>query len=111
MLHSGHRPLSVVSLGLSVLFLVAAMFPTERLLLLQIGLGAAVVVSLHWLFFRKKLDGALVDWALTLSFSIYLAWLMSFFLLFRVYDAGRIPGSNGAWFYLPSCAWWVLVGL
>ena len=111
MLHSGHRPLIVVSLGLSVLFLVAAMFPTERLLLLQIGLGAAVVVSLPWLFFRKKLDGALVDWALTLSFSIYLGWPMSFFLLLRGYEAGRIPGANGAWFYLPSGAWWVLVVL
>ena len=39
MLHSGHHPLIVVSIGLSVLFLFAAMFQGERLLLLEIGLG------------------------------------------------------------------------
>lgn len=111
MLHTGHRPLFVVSLGLSVLFLVAAMFPAERLLLLEIGLSAAVLVSLPWLFFRKKLEGALVDWALTLSFSIYVGWPMSFFLLLRGYEAGRIPGPNGAWFYVPAGAWWLLVVL
>ncbi len=111
MLHAGHRPLIVVSLGLSVLFLVAAMFQEERLLLLEIGLGAAVLVSLPWLFFRKKLEGALVDWALTMSFSIYLGWPMSFFLLLRGYQAGTIPGPGGAWFYLPPGALWVLVVL
>ncbi len=58
MLHAGHHPLSVVSIGLSVFFLVAAMFQTQRLLLLEIGLGAAVLVSLPWLFFRKKLGRA-----------------------------------------------------
>ena len=111
MLHSGHHPLVVVSIGLSVLFLFAAMFQAERLLLLEIGLGAAVLVSLPWLFFRKKLEGALVDWALTLSFSIYLGWPMSFFLLLRGSQAGTIPGPGGTWFYLPHGAWWVLLVL
>ena len=111
MLHAGYRPLIVVSLGLSVLFLVAAMIQEERLLLLEIGLGAAVLVPLPWLFFRRKLEGALVDWALTLSFSIYLGWSMSFFLLLRGYESGRIPGLNGAWFSLPSGAWWTLLVL
>ena len=111
MRHAGYRPLIVVSLGLSVLFLVAAMFQKERLLLLEIGLGAAVLVPLPLLFFRKKLEGALVDWALTLSFSIYLGWSMSFFPLLRGYESSRIPGLHGAWFYLPSGAWWTLVAL
>jgi len=111
MLHAGHHPLSVVSIGLSVFFLVAAMFQTQRLLLLEIGLGAAVLVSLPWLFFRKKLEGALVDWALTLAFAIYLGWPMSFFLLLRGYQPGSIPGSGGAWVYLPPGAWWVLTVL
>jgi phosphatidate cytidylyltransferase len=111
MLHSGYRPLIVVSLGLSVLFLVAAMLPQQRLLLLETGLGAAVLVSLPWLFFRKKLDGALVDWALTLAFSIYLGWPMSFFLLLRGYDLITIPGPAGAWLYLPPGVWWVLAVL
>ncbi|GAC1350180.1 MAG: phosphatidate cytidylyltransferase [Ktedonobacteraceae bacterium] len=111
MLNSGYRPLIVVSLGLSVLFLVASMLPQQRLLLLETGLGAAVLVSLPWLFFRKKLDGALVDWALTLAFSIYLGWPMSFFLLLRGYDLATIPGPGGAWLYLPRGTWWVLAVL
>jgi phosphatidate cytidylyltransferase len=109
MLNSGYRPVIVLSLALSVLFLVAAMLPQQRLILLEIGLGAAVLVSLPWLFFRKKLDGALVDWALTLSFAIYLGWPMSFFPLLRGNEAVRIPGSGGALIFLPRGLWWSLV--
>lgn len=100
MLHSGYRPLLVVSLGLSVLFLVAAMLPQIRLLLIEIGLGGSLLISLPWLFFRKKLDGALVDWALTLALPIYLGWSMSFFPLLRGYGIGLTRG-----------AWWVLLVL
>jgi len=109
MLKSGYRPVIVLSLGLSVLFLVAAMLPQQRLLLLEIGLGAAVLVSLPWLFFRKKLDGALIDWALTLSFSIYLGWPMSFFPLLRGNQAVMIHGPGGALVFLPRGVWWSLV--
>ena len=111
MVHSGYRPLIGISLGLSVLFLVAAMLPQQRLLLLEVGLGGAVLVSFPRLFFRQKLDGALVDWALTLAFSIYLGWPMSFFLLLRGNDHGSIPGVNGAWIFLPHGAWWLLMVL
>jgi phosphatidate cytidylyltransferase len=112
MVHSGHRPLIGISLGLSVLFLVAAMLSQQqRLLLLEVGLGGAILVSFPRLFFRQKLDGALVDWALTLAFSIYLGWPMSFFLLLRGNVPGSIPGVNGAWILLPRGAWWVLMVL
>lgn len=104
MFHSGYRPLPLISLGLSILFLVAAMLPDQRLALLETGLGAAVLVSFPWLFFRKKLDGVLVDWALTLSFSIYLGWPLSFFLLLRGFEVGW---STGTWriLLLLLCVW------
>ena len=110
--HAGYRPLFVVSLGLNALFLVAAMLPQSlRLLVLEIGLGASLLISFPWLFFRKKLDGALVDWALTLALPIYLGWSMSFFPLLRGYDPGSLPGVNGAWLFLPRGAWWLLLVL
>jgi phosphatidate cytidylyltransferase len=104
MLHSGYHPLILVTLVLSTLFLVSAMLPSlqVRLLLLEVGFGVALLISFLWLFFRKNLDGALVDWALTLSFSIYLGWPMNLLLLLR--------GSQEGW-PLPRGAWWVLAAL
>ncbi len=99
MYHTGYHPLIAVSLALSVLFLIAAMFPQARLLLLEIGLAGSLLVSFPWLFLRKKLDGAMVDWALTLAFPIYLGWPMSLFLLLRGSQVGW-PLSHGAWWIL-----------
>ena len=108
LLHGGYRPLIWVSFGLSVLFLVAAMLPQQRLLILQASLGGALLISFPLLFFRKKLEGAMVDWALTLAISIYLGWSMSFFLLLRGYEIGVIAARNGPWIFLPRGAWWVV---
>ncbi len=109
MLHAGYRPLIVVSLGLSVLFLVAAMLPQQqRLLLLECGIGLALLVSFPLLFFRKKLDGALVDWSLTLAIAIYVGWPMSIFLLLR---GGGTSGIHGSQVFLPPGAWWLLMVL
>jgi phosphatidate cytidylyltransferase len=108
LLHGGYRPLIWVSFGLSVLFLVAAMLPQQRLLILQASLGGALLISFPLLFFRKKLEGAMVDWALTLAISIYLGWSMSFFLLLRGYEIGVIGARNGPWIFLPRGAWWVV---
>lgn len=108
LLHGGYHPLMWISFGLSVLFLVAAMLPEQRLLMLEAGLGGALLISFPWLFFRKKLDGAMVDWALTLAVSIYLGWSMSFFLLLRGYDAGIVHTGSSSWVFLPRGAWWVL---
>ena len=111
MLHAGYHPLLWISLGLSALFLVAAMLPAQRLLILEIGLGGSLLVSFPWLFARKKLDGAMVDWALTLAFSIYVGWSMSFFLLLRGNDSSILHAANGAWIVLPRGAWWLLMVL
>lgn len=111
LLHGGYRPLIWVSFALNILFLIAAMLPTQRLLILEIGLGGSLLVSFPWLFLRDKLDGAMVDWALTLAISVYLGWTMSFFLLLRGYQPSLIHSANGALIYLPRSVWWLLVVL
>lgn len=100
MLHEGYHPLILISLALSVLFLVAAMLPQLRLLLLESGLGIALLVTFPLLFFRKKLEGAMVDWSLTLAIAIYLGWPLSLFPLLRGFQVGISPGF-----------WWVLTVL
>jgi phosphatidate cytidylyltransferase len=110
MLHVGYHPIILVSLGLSLLFLVAAMLPQQRLVLLESGLSAALLISFSWLFFRRKLDGVMVDWALTMAIAIYLGWSMSFFLLLRGSEIGW-PFSSGPWWLLPRGVWWVLLVL
>jgi phosphatidate cytidylyltransferase len=97
MLHEGYHPLILISLVLSALFLVAAMLPQLRLLLLELGLGIALLVTFPLLFFRKKLDGAMVDWSLTLAIAIYLGWPLSLFPLLRGFQMGI---SSGFWWLL-----------
>lgn len=111
LLHGSYHPLIWISVGLSILFLVAAMVPQWRLLILEIGLGGSLLVSFPWLFFRQKLDGAMIDWALTLAISIYVGWSMSFFLLLRGSEAGMLLAPGRAWIVLPRGAWWLLVVL
>lgn len=100
MIHEGYHPMIGVSLVLSLLFLLAAMFPQLRLTLLEIGLSIAVLVSFPLLFFRKKLEGAMLDWSLTLAIAIYLGWPMSLFPQLRGYEVGFSPGL-----------WWILIVL
>jgi len=97
MLHEGYHPLMLISLALSILFLVAAMLPQQRLLLLELGLSIALLITFPLLFFRKKLEGAMVDWSLTLAIAIYLGWPMSLSPLLRGFQVGV---SNGFWWIL-----------
>lgn len=98
MVHEGYHPLIWMSFALSILFLLAAMFPQQSLILLEVGLSAALLITFPLLFIRKKLDGAMVDWSLTLAIPIYLGWPMSVFLLLRGFKGGITPGF-----------WWVLL--
>ena len=111
MLHAGFHPIMPLSIALSLLFLASAMFPQQRLIVLEIGVSAVLMVSFVWLFFREKLAGAMVDWSLTLAIAIYIGWPMSFFLLLRGYALSAIPGAHGAWLFLPRGVWWLLVTL
>ncbi len=98
MIHEGYHPLIWMSFALSILFLLAAMLPPQqRLILLEVGLSAALLITFPLLFIRKKLDGAMVDWSLTLAIPVYLGWPLSVFLLLRGFPGGITPGF-----------WWVL---
>ena len=107
----GYRPIIWLSFALCVLFLVAAMLPQHRLILLQIGITFALFLSFFCLFFRKDFAGALVDWSLTLAIPIYIGWSMSFFLVLRGYQSSVLHPASGAWFYLPTGVWWLLLTL
>lgn len=109
LLHVGYRPLVWISFVLSILFLIAAMFPSYRLSIIEISLGVSLLVSFSWLFFRKRLDGAMVDWALTMAISLYLGWPTSFMLLLRGYTPATFQGSGAV--TLPTGVWWLLVVL
>ncbi len=111
LVHAGFRPLLWISLGLDLLFLVSAMLPRQRLLLLEVGLGLSLLVSFTWLLFRKSLDGAVVDWALTLANALYLGWPLSVLLLLRGDQPGLWMPASGGWLVLPAGAWWLLVAL
>lgn len=112
LIHAGYRPLTAVSLGLSILILIVAMLPPAmHLLVLEIGVGVALLISFPWLFLRKKLDGVLVDWALTLTIPLYLGWPMSLVILIRGYDPVVWHPASGGWIDLPTGAWWLLVAL
>ncbi|MBV9232275.1 MAG: CDP-archaeol synthase [Chloroflexi bacterium] len=111
LLHAGYHPLIWISFGLSLTFLMAAMLPGWRLTLLEIGLGGALLISFPWLFFRQDLDGAMIDWALTLAISIYVGWSTSFFLLLRGYEPGAIHIGGHPWLFLPRGIWWLLATL
>jgi phosphatidate cytidylyltransferase len=111
MLHADYHPLIWVSFGLSVLLLISAMVAQYRLLLIEAGVGSALLISFLLILFRKRLDGALVDWALTLAISIYLGWPMSCLLLLRGYGSGILRFGAAQWVILPDGIWWLLVVL
>jgi phosphatidate cytidylyltransferase len=107
LLHVGYRPLVWISFALSIVFLIAAMFPSYRLSIIEISLGVSLLVSFSWLFFRKRLDGTMVDWALTMAISLYLGWPTSFMLILRGYTPATFQGSGAV--TLPTGVWWLLV--
>jgi phosphatidate cytidylyltransferase len=106
---AGYHPITWMSFGLNFLFLISAMFPDQRLLILQIGLGASVILSFCWLFLRSSFEGTMVDWALTMAVPVYLGWSMSYFLLLRGYQTITFHWMVGSWVTLPPGVWWVLV--
>lgn len=97
MRHEGYRPVMLVSFALALLFLVAAMLPKQRLLLLEVGISLALLASFPVFFFRKKLEGAMVDWSLTVAIAFYLGWPMSCMLILRGSQVGL---GEGLWWLL-----------
>lgn len=97
MRREGYHPMIWVSLALSGLFLVAAMLPQQRLLLWEIGINAMLLVAFPLFFFRQQLEGAVLDWALTMIIVVYLGWPISMLLVLRGYQEGF---HNGLWWLL-----------
>jgi phosphatidate cytidylyltransferase len=108
---AGYRPITWMSFALSFLFLIAAMFPLQRLVILEVGWSCALLISFPCFFLRKDLSGVVADWALTLAVPLYLGWSMSFFLLLRGYTLPTINFPGTPWFILPRGCWWLLVTL
>jgi phosphatidate cytidylyltransferase len=94
MVHEGYHPLVLVSCALSLLFMVAAMLPGQRVPILEIGISVALLASFPFLFFRKKLEGAMLDWSLTLAIAFYVGWPMSLVLVLRGFQTGL---GTGLW--------------
>lgn len=109
LIHAGYRPLIWMSVGINLLLLLAAMFPAQRLLIIQTTLSLALLVPFPVLFFRKRLDGAMLDWALTLAISLFVGWPMSFFLLLRGSESSSLLTSSGLSLYIPPGVWWLLL--
>lgn len=98
MLREGYRPVILVSFVLSLLFLVSAMLSVQlRLPVLEIGISAALLISFPALFFRKNMDGAMLDWSLTVAIAVYVGWPMNLLLVLRGYQVGL---SDGLWWLL-----------
>jgi len=95
----GKTPLSLFSLALSLDFLVAALMPAWRVLLVEGGISILLLLTFTWLLVvRQTLDGSLVDWSLTMAVPFYIGWPLSFFQRLRGNQIG--PGTG---------FWWVLV--
>ena len=97
--HKGWRPQMLVCIALSVDFMVAAMLPQQRLLIISGGISASVILSFTaFLFGGESFENALRDWALTLAIPLYLGWPLALFLALRGSDFGL--GSTGFWWVL-----------
>ncbi len=100
--HKGWRPQLLVSVGLGVVFLVAAKLPQQRVMLLFVGISVAIIVSFAlFLLGRDDFAGAMRDWALTIAAPFYLGWPLALVVLLRG-DAFGI-GSRGFWWVITAC--------
>ena len=95
----GWRPLVVLSGALGLDFLLAAMLPQQRAIMLEAGTSACMIVSFVWLMLtRPATERTLVDWALSLATPFYLGWSLAFLVLLRGSQIGF--ASRGFWWLL-----------
>ena len=105
--HGGWRPLSLIGVGVSIMFLTAARvlaLSHDRSLvffLLGGGISLLLVVPAGWLILtRRSFQGAVLDWALTLVGAIYLGWPLACFIILRGDHAG--VSTSGFWWLLAT---------
>lgn len=95
----GKHPISLLSLALSLDFLLAAQLPASwKYPLVAGGISLLLLLTFTWLLVaRQTLEGSLVDWALTMAMPLYLGWPLSTFLALR---GSQIAPSVGFWWVL-----------
>jgi phosphatidate cytidylyltransferase len=103
--HKGWHPPLLLSAALGIDFLLAAMLfvlnhnATLLLLLVGGGVSALLMLTFAWLILtRGALEGALIDWALTMGSAFYLGWPLALFILLRGDTFGA--GATGFWWLL-----------
>jgi phosphatidate cytidylyltransferase len=97
--HRGWRPQILISIALGADFLLAAMLPEQRLLIISGGISGSVMLSFTaFLLGGESFENALRDWALTLAIPLYLGWPLALFLALRGPAFGF--GSTGFWWVL-----------
>jgi phosphatidate cytidylyltransferase len=95
----GWRPQMLISIALGADFLLAAMFPQQRLLIISGGISGSVILSFTtFLMAGESFENALRDWALTLAIPLYLGWPLALFVALRGPAFGL--GSTGFWWTL-----------
>lgn len=99
--HRGWRPQMLLSIALGVDFLLAALLPGQRLLIIAGGISASVILSfVSFLWGGENFESALRDWALTLAIPFYIGWPLSLYLVLRGSEFGF--GSTGFWWVLAT---------
>ena len=99
----GWRPQMLISIALATDFLLAAMLPEQRLLIISGGISGSVILSFTaFLLAGETFENALRDWALTLAIPLYIGWPLALLLALRGSDFGL--GSTGFWWTLATFA-------
>ena len=95
----GWRPQMLISIALGADFLLAAMFPQQRLLIISGGISGSVILSFTtFLMAGESFENALRDSALTLAIPLYLGWPLALLIALRGPAFGL--GSTGFWWTL-----------
>jgi phosphatidate cytidylyltransferase len=105
----GYHPLTILSFIYGTVLCLGAMisppntfFYLDRQTISELTVTTLVLGTLAWLLMRRQgLGTALLDWALTLVMTLYLAWPLSYLLTLR----GSISGATSPRF------WWLLIAL
>ncbi len=94
------QPLTALSVVAGLDLIASALLPSQRTLLIVIGSSVLVFGSFAWLMFtRPMVERTVVEWALTLAATLYLAVPLAFMLYLRGDRIGwTAPGF-----------WWLLV--
>ncbi len=106
----GYESLPWFSFLIGTALLASSLFPAWRTTVIEVTITALVLGSLSWLLLRRETGKALMDWALTLVMSLYLAWPLSYLLALRgqgqayAFTAHGLATTSGT-----TQFWWILV--